>query len=820
MLARSIRKLLILLFITPFISSAQENQSSSPAVVLPNGWSVRPAGQSIAVGDLPLNAVVSPDRRWMAVTNNGVGDHTLDLIDLRSFRRVDSIDMGKGWYGLAFSSDGRRIYASGGHDNRIRVYAAQDGRLSLSDSFMLGKPWPNPIGPSGIALEEAKHRKLFVLTKEAHTLFVFDLDNKRSIQTLDLGAEAYACVVSRDGNTLYISLWGDKKVLRYDIGSGRITGSIPVGDHPNELLLSSSGKLLFVANAQDNSVSVIDLITEKVIETLDAAVHPGSPSGSTSNGIALSDDEKTLYIANADNNCLAVFDVSIPGKSRPNGFIPTGWYPTCVRVVKKDIYVLNGKGMTSYANPAGPSPINPRQSVRDHQADSLKPRTVQYIGSLFRGSLSRIESPGPHQLAAYTAQVKQNTPYRRSKDKEAEGMAGNPIPRKVGDPSPIKYVFYIIKENRTYDQVLSDIPGGDGDTSLLLFGEEVTPNQHKLARDFVLLDHFFVDAEVSADGHNWSMGAYANDYVEKNWPANYGGKGGTHGTSGTLRIGNNRDGFIWDLCARHGVSFRNYGCFTAQAGAQPRLDVLKGQTAPFHHYDLNVMDTTRFRQWREDFDRLLASGRMPSLHTIRLGNDHTQGLREGRPTPRAFVADNDLAVGLLVEHLSKSPIWKESVVFILEDDAQNGPDHIDAHRSTAYVAGPFVKRRYVDHTPYTTSSMLRTIELILGLPPMTQYDAAATPMWRSFMSVADTTPFNHLPARVDLKETNRAKALPQALSEASERLNWEVEDAIPDLLFNEMLWRGIKGQTAPAPRRAGFLNYGPVSRKSDADDDQ
>ena len=818
MIARSIRRWLILLFITPFMTLAQENQSSSPAVVLPNGWSISPAGQSIAVGDLPLNAVVSPDRRWMAVTNNGVGDHTLDLIDLRSFRRVDSVDMGKGWYGLAFSSDGRRIYASGGHDNRIRVYAALDGRLSLADSFMLGKPWPNPIGPSGIALEEAKHRKLFVLSKEAHKLFVFDLDNKRSIQTLDLGAEAYACVVSRDGNTLYISLWGDKKVLRYDIGSGRITGSIPVGDHPNELLLSSSGKLRFVANPHDNSVSVIDLTTEKVIETLDAAVHPGSPSGSTSNGIALSDDEKPLYIANADNNCLAVFDVSIPGKSRPNGFIPTGWYPTCVRVVKNDIYVLNGKGMTSYANPAGPSPINPRQSVRDHQADSLKPRTVQYIGSLFRGSLSRIESPGPLQLAAYTAQVKQNTPYRRSKDKEAEGMAGNPIPRKVGDPSPIKYVFYIIKENRTYDQVLSDMKGGDGDTSLLLFGEEVTPNQHKLARDFVLLDHFFVDAEVSADGHNWSMGAYANDYVEKNWPANYGGKGGTHGTSGTLRIGNNRDGFIWDLCARHGVSFRNYGCFTAQAGAQPRLDILKGHTASFHHYDLNVMDTTRFRQWREDFDRLLASGQMPSLHTIRLGNDHTQGLREGRPTPRAFVADNDLAVGLLLEHLSKSPIWKESVVFILEDDAQNGPDHIDAHRSTAYVAGPFVKRGYVDHTPYTTSSMLRTIELILGLPPMTQYDAAATPMWRSFMAVADTTPFTHLPARVDLKETNRAKALPQALSEASERLNWEVEDAIPDLLFNEMLWRGIKGQAAPAPRRAGFLNYGPVSRKSDADD--
>jgi DNA-binding beta-propeller fold protein YncE len=795
-----------LLLVLPCLCPAQPRPPERPeGVRLPNGWSLTPAGRSLPLGDFPLNAAVSPDGRWMAVTNNGVGAHTLDLVDLRSFRRTDSVDMGKGWYGLAFNRAGDKLYASGGHDNRILTYAVQEGRLTPSDIIPLGKPWPNAIGTAGLALEETRYRRLFVVTKEAKRLFVFDLADHRLLDTEDLGAEAYTCLVSRDGQTLYVSLWGGGQVLRYDIGTMRLSGAFRVGDHPGEMALSRSGRHLFVANAQDNTVSIIDLAADRTVETLDAAVHPGSLSGSTTNGIALDAADRTLYIANADNNCLAAFDVSTPGRSRSLGFIPTGWYPTAVRLVKEVIYVLNGKGMTSLANPYGPSPVNPRQTVTDHKADSLKPRQVQYIGSLFQGTLSAIPRPDAARLQAYTAQVMRNTPYRKALEREAEGMAGNPVPRRVGDPSPIKHVFYIIKENRTYDQVLGDMPGGDGDTSLLLFGENITPNQHRLARDFVLLDHFFVDGEVSADGHNWSMGAYANDYVEKNWPANYGGKGGTHGTSGTLRIGNNRDGFIWDLCARHGVSFRNYGCFTEQAGLKPRLDVLKGHTAAFHHYDLKVADTTRFRQWRDDFDALVAAGRLPALHTIRLGNDHTEGLRAGRPTPFAHVADNDLAIGLLVEHLSRSPVWKESVVFILEDDAQNGPDHIDAHRSTAYLAGPFVKRGHVDHTPYTTSGMLRTIELILGLPPMTQYDAAATPMWRCFTPRPDTTPFTHLPARIDLDERNPDRT---ALAERSAAFDWDREDAVPDLIFNDILWMGLKGGPAPSPRRAAYLRHG------------
>src|SRR6185312_6226482 len=306
-----------------------------------------------------------------------------------------------------------------------------------------------------------------------------------------------------------------------------------------------------------------------------------------------------------------------------------------------------------------------------------------------------------------------------------------------------------------YDQVLSDIPGGNGDTSLLLFGEKITPNQHKLAREFVLLDNFYCDGEVSADGHNWSMGGYATDFLEKNWPTGYGGRGGDYNGEGTRAIANNKNGFIWDQCKRNRVTYRTYGEFADDYKAN--IPVLEHHFCPyFTSWDQTVRDTTRFYQWRREFDSLLAANAVPQFNSLRFINDHTEGLRIDRPTPFAHTADNDWAVGLFVEYLSKSKIWNESAVFIVEDDAQSGPDHVDAHRTTAYVAGGFVKRKFVDHTMYSTSSMLRTMELILGMPPMTQYDAAATPMFASFTDKADLTPYNLAPPRTDLLARNPA----------------------------------------------------------------
>jgi phospholipase C len=506
--------------------------------------------------------------------------------------------------------------------------------------------------------------------------------------------------------------------------------------------------------------------------------------------------------------------VSSPGKSKSKGFIPVGWYPTNVKVVGKTIFVTNGKGLSSAPNPYGPNPAVNAEVVLRHAGDSTRPARVQYIAGLFHGTLSIINEPSPGQLSIYSQSVYNNTPYTKEKELNPGGEAGNPIPMKVGDRSPIKYVFYIVKENRTYDQVLGDVAEGNGDTSLTLFGERITPNQHKLVKDFVLCDNFYVDAEVSADGHNWSMGAYANDYLEKTWPSSYGGRGGSYGGEGERKIANNRDGFIWDHCKRNNVSYRSYGEFVS--GNKPSIDALKGHFAHYTGWDLSVRDTSRFYQWKKDFDSLLAANALPQFSSIRFGNDHTEGMRAGRPTPFAHAADNDLAVGMFIDYLSKSPAWKESVVFIVEDDAQNGPDHVDAHRSPVYIVGPYVKRRSVDHTMYSTSGILRTIELILGMPPMTQYDAAATPLWRVFTSQPDYTVFNHLPVNVNLNDKNPPGT---ALARYSEKFEWGKEDAVPDLVFNEILWQGLKGRPAPSPVRAAFLKRNHKEDRGIKDDD-
>ncbi|HEV7620849.1 MAG TPA: alkaline phosphatase family protein, partial [Flavisolibacter sp.] len=394
-----------------------------------------------------------------------------------------------------------------------------------------------------------------------------------------------------------------------------------------------------------------------------------------------------------------------------------------------------------------------------------------------------------------------NTPYNNKTKKEV-AEAGNPIPLNTWGKSPVKYVFYIIKENRTYDQVLGDVKEGNGDSSLVLFGEHITPNQHALVRQFVLLDNFYADAEVSADGHNWSLGGYANDYLEKTWPTSYGNRGGEYDSEGNRPIANNKGGFIWDYCKRAGISYRTYGEFADNY--KPNIPVLKNHFCPYYtSWDQHVRDTTRVNQWKRDFDSMLAIDKVPQLNTMRLINDHTEGLKKGRPTPFVHVADNDWAVGLFIEHLSQSKIWKESVVFIVEDDAQNGPDHVDAHRTTAYVAGGFVKRGFVDHTMYSTTSMVRTIELILGLPPMSQYDAAATPMWRSFSTKPDLAPFHSITPSIDLDGKNTVVNTWQKMSEL---FDFTKEDAAPDLEFNTVLWHGIKGDISfPAPKRSAFV---------------
>jgi len=791
----------ICLLILSQLSLAQTSSLPQP-LTLPNGWKISPAGRSFPLGDLPLNVAVGKSGRYAAVTNNGQSTQQIQLIDIKAAKVVDSLIIEKSFYGLQFSADEKKLYASGGHDNRIMVYAVEAGKLQKSDIITLGKPWPNRIGPSGLALDESRG-KMYVVTREDKQLYVVDLKTKAVVSKYGLDAEAYDCKLSKDGKELFITCWGCDKLLSFDLIQNTWKQTVHVGDNPNEMLQSPDGKLLYVCNANDNTVSVIDLSTRKVIETLDAALYPNSPSGSTTNSLALDPQGKQLFIANADNNAVAVFDVSVAGKSLPKGFIPVGWYPTAVRFISNKLWVANGKGMTSKANPFGPSPLRKREEVIHHGFETKPGDQVEYIAGLFKGSMSIIDLPAQPLLDQYTRAVYSNSAYSLQKTAVADSLApGFPVPVKKGQVSPIKYVFYVIKENRTYDQVLADVKGGNGDTSLLLFGKNITPNQHALAESFVLLDNFYVNAEVSADGHNWSMGGYANDYLEKTWPSSYGGRGGTYGGEGEREIANNKGGFIWDQCRRYGVSYRSYGEFVNDG--KETVSSLKGQICEyFPEYNMNIRDTTRINLWKRDFDSLLAQGMVPQFNTVRIGNDHTEGVRLGRPSPFAHVADNDMAVGMFIEHLAKSPIWNETAVFILEDDAQNGADHVDAHRSPAYLAGGFVKRGFVDHTLYTTTSVLRTMELILGLEPMTQYDAAATPLWRCFDKEAKPFRFNMLTPQVSLNEKNTAL---NEWQRRSEKFNFAKEDSNNDVEFNRVLWHGIKGDVPfPGPRRAAFL---------------
>jgi YVTN family beta-propeller protein len=800
---------LIAVFLALFciISQNAHSQASIESLranrlILPNGWSITPAGKNVPLNhDLPLNMVISPSKKLLAITNNGQSTQSIALLDLATDAIVQDMPIKKSYLGLAFSKNGKKLYASGGNDNFVVGYNVDNQSIARDTIIELGKKYPNVISPTGLCVDSDKNL-LYVVTKDNKKLYICNTLTNKVLKEIDLPNEAYTCILSPNKKFLYISLWGGAKIAVFDTKTEQLVAEIEVDKNPNDMVMTKNGKYLFVAHGNDNTVSIIETSTNKKIETLVASLFPNAPVGTTPNGLALDEKEQKLFIANADNNCLAVFDVSKKGKSVSLGFIPTGWYPTAVKVVNNKIYVANGKGINSAANPNGPKPNMSKAPQYKGANFEANRNETQYIGGLFKGTLSVIDMPTASELEAYTKLVYENTPYNKEKETMAEGEMGNPIPMKVGDSSPIKHVFYIIKENRTYDQVLGDVKAGNGDPSLCLFPEKITPNQHKIVNDFVLLDNFYVDAEVSGDGHNWSTAAYANDYVEKNWVTSYGGRGGTYDYEGSRKIAYPRDGFIWDHAKRAGISYRTYGEF---AESSKNLESLTGNVCKkFPNYNLSITDVTREQAWEADFDSLLAINKVPQLNTLRFGNDHTSGARLGAFSPIAAVGDNDLAVGKFLEHLSKSPIWKESVVFILEDDAQNGSDHVDAHRSTAYVAGGFVKRNFVDHTMYTTSGMLRTMELILGMKPMSQFDAGATPMFRCFTKDFNATPFDHVEPLVDINEKNVAV---NRNSIKSGKINLREPDAINDLEFSEIVWQTVKGLDSkmPAPKRSAFV---------------
>jgi phospholipase C len=481
-----------------------------------------------------------------------------------------------------------------------------------------------------------------------------------------------------------------------------------------------------------------------------------------------------------------------------NGFIPTGWYPTAVAVTPDNQFLLvaNGKGLTSRAS-------FPAQSPTPNKLHTGL--TFDHPGKTFAGSISFIAKPDAKQMAAYTEQVRRNSPYHPEQFARAPLPGTSVIPAKVGEPCPIKYVLYIVKENRTYDQVLGDMkdangkPIGNGDPKLTMYGEKVTPNHHKLAREFALLDNLYCNSEVSVDGHSWTDAAIATDFNQRSWIMSYSKHGKLFGNEEMETPAN---GYLWDLCKRHGVSYRNYG-----EGAQRVPSENRGN---WKAEKKGARDMDLVKVWIDDLQAAEKTGKLPQFTIMSLGEDHTSGTTAGAFTPEACVGSNDLALGRIVAAASRSKFWKEMAIFVIEDDTQNGPDHVDAHRTIGYVISPYAKRQVVDSTLYTQASMIRTMELILGLPPLTQYDAAATPMFSLFQMEPVLTPYEPLTPQVDLYAKNTKKT---AFSEESGRMNFAEYDLAPEDELNRILWAVARpGEPYPTPiHRAIFTQ--PVNGK-------
>lgn len=813
------------------------------STLLPNQWSLRPQGRQLSAGVFPVLAALHPGGRFAAVITTGWAAHQVSIYDLSNPAATgpfSQVTLEEGGPGLAWSPDGRTLYASGGHLECIHVFAFADGYLSGRRAFQLRDPREQGL-PASLAVSP-DGRALYVTESWGQRIEQVDTRSGRIAWTRQLappegrsgvfpeappagaGPDAapfpFAAIPDPHAPRVYVSLWGAATVLVLDSRDGREVARWAVGPHPNEMVLAADGRL-FVAEANRNTVSVLATRTGQVQETLSASLYPQAPPGSTPDSLALGPGDAELYVANARNNNLAIFDVSSPGHATARGFIPVGWYPTCVRVAGagRQLVVTNGKGISSTPNPGGPFP-----------GDVRSRNVSQYVARLLTGTVSLLDLPAaaerPAGFARWTRLAYACSPGNAAGEPRGAG-GGGPIPSRLGDPSPIRHVIYIVRENRTYDQVFGDVAEGNGEPQLCLFPEAVTPNAHALAREFVLLDNFFADGDVSADGHEWTLGAYATDFVERHWPLNYGhdtAQKYDYPSEGRYPIAYPEAGYLWNRASEAKVTFRTYGEFTHDgkgtpaAPAKPSLPVLRGHVDPLYpSWDTDIPDQRRADRFIGELHAFEAAGEMPALQVVQLPADHTVGTKAGAATPTAMVADNDLALGRIVDAVSHSKFWPDVVILVLEDDAQNGPDHVDAHRMPALVISPWTKRHFVDSSLYSTTSALRTIELILGLAPMSQFDAAALPLWQSFQGLPMLAPFSARPARVDLAAKNTAATWG---ARSSGQMDFSAPDRINDLALNEIVWRSVRGPSAamPAPVRGAFFKARPKGAGDDDDD--
>jgi len=851
--------------------------------VVPVNQVVTPSGLQVPLPGLrPQALALSPDGRLLAVSGKTselllLDPATGEILQRVGFPPEDLNEPGPAgsspnilapdgegqlsYTGLVFSPDGRRIYLSNVNGSVKDFTAGPGGEVGASHTIPLpeaGAPRRKEEIPAGLALSP-DGRRLYVCGNLSNRLLELDAETGAVLRTFDAGVAPYDVVLA--GDKAYVSNWGGRRpgpgdltgpagrgtTVRVDagkriacegsvsvvgLGAGAAAADISVHLHSSALALSPDGRYLVCANAASDNLSVIDVRKDAVIETIWVKASPADLFGASPNALAFAKDGKTLYVANGTQNAVAVVRFRPAGRaSKLLGLIPTGWFPGAV------LFDARRSGL-AVAN------------IKGHAAEPKLDKATGGTGfnsHQYSGSVSLIPLPKRRELKRLTAAVYEN--YHRDRIARAAarprtGRAPRPVPERIGEPSVFKHVVYVIKENRTYDQVLGDVATGNGDPSLVLFGERATPNQHKMVREFALLDNTYCSAILSADGHQWSTTAFGTDYLEKSfagWPRSY-PDGMSPDEIDALAYA--PSGFLWDNARRHGVSMWNFGEFTMHdCGWQDRArkgepqwkdywdEYLHGRgevvirsvpgietIAPFSPTDTVGWNMAVPDQWRaryivnriEAWDR---AGAMPQLIFICLPDDHTSGARAGSPTPEACAADNDLAFGRIVEAFGRSRFWKETVIFGIEDDPQNGFDHVSGYRTTAYCVSPYTKRGAVVSTQYNTTSLLRTIEQILGLPPMNQFDAAATPMFDCFTDAPDFRPFEAVPNIVPLDEMNpEPKAIKDPVlrrdAVLSARLNFRRVDACPEDALNRILWHAVKGTSAPYPSWAVTLAPG------------
>jgi YVTN family beta-propeller protein len=758
---------------------------------LPTGAKLDPAAPSHPLGNMPLALVLAPDGRHAAVLLCGYREQGVQIVDRTSGEIVQTLPQRAAFLGLAFSPDGKSLWASGGNEDTILRYAWENGRAQLASSIPLGanvEPKKTAAHyPAGIAFSNDGSR-LYVAENLSDTIAVIDTAQQKVVQRLDAGRYPYGVAVTKSGD-VFVSCWGEHSIDAFRTnadGTLAANGRIAVARHPSAILANASGTRLYVASASSDTIAVVDTRRARVIAKIDDAPPSGPREGSTPNALALSRDGKRLFVAEGDNNAVAVISTAT---NKLLGRIPVEWYPAAVQVDGDALVVVNAKGMRS-----GP---NPDLAQPGAKATNPKAFTLAQLD----GSMTTVRTNGA-DLASLTKRVAR-----------ANGWTSARTPHRY---PPFRHVIYVIKENRTYDQLFGDMPAGDGDPALLFFGRDSAPNHHVLAERFGLFDRFFVNAEVSAHGHNWSTAAYVNDYTTKAVPQQYAPNGGrTYDYEGTNRgklLANDDDdvaspstGYLWDAALRKGIAFRNYGEYVvapndlipaAPAGANfvTKKRLLPHTNLAFAPYDLSVPDQRRLDVWLADFEQFLVTG-MPPLQIVRLPNDHTMGGRAGERTPRAFMADNDLALGRLVAAVSHSRFWRDTLILVVEDDAQNGPDHVDSHRS-AMLAISAYNRPGVVHRFVNTTDVLATIEQLLGLDAMSQFDHYSRPLHDVFATTPDLRPYDFAVPAISLDERNPPAT---RAANASAHLDLDEPDHADDEALNRALWLTVKGEDTPYP---------------------